>query len=135
MVVLIAIVGLAVVYLAVKSPDPNVGSNKEALPPNDNVPMLGNVGNPSPAMSNGRPVASQIYRTAMSVNAGLVGNGASKFTAAGFVRQLNVAPGTLQTPSQTVAEQSKTLMTQAPPSLVSEGQTRGTGFGQSGIKL
>jgi hypothetical protein len=119
MVLLIAGAALLVVYLAVKSPDINTAENREKLPPNDNVPMLGSVGNPSPAMSNGAPVASQIYRTAMSVNAGLVGNGQGKFTAAGNVRQLNASPGIFRTPTQTVAEMGKTLMTQAPPTLAS----------------
>lgn len=123
MLVLIAVVGLAVVYLAVKSPDVNTNPNKETLPPNDNVPMLGNVGNPSPAMSGGSPVASQVFRTKMMVNYGLVGTGAGKFTAAGNVRAFNSAPGTLSTPSQTVSEMGKTLMTQQPPLIVAQSAT------------
>lgn len=124
MLLLIAGAALVVVYLAVKSPDVNTADNREKLPPNDNLPMLGNVGNPSPAMSNGAPVASQVYRTAMSVNAGLVGNGDRKFTAAGNVRQLNASKGTFSTPTQTVAEMGKTLMTQSPPSLASVTSSR-----------
>jgi hypothetical protein len=117
MMLLIAGAALLVVYLAVKSPDVNTAENREKLPPNDNLPMLGNVGNPSPAMSNGAPVASQVYRTAMAVNAGLVGNESAKFTATGKVRALNAKPGIFRPPTQTVAEMGKTLMTQAPPSL------------------
>ena len=117
MVIAIALLGLAVVWLAVKSPDKN--DDKQALPVNDNVPMLGNVGNPSPAMSNGSPVASQVYRTAMSANAGLVGEASAKFTARGNVRTLNASPGVFRPSSQTVAEMGKTLMTQAPPALAS----------------
>ena len=116
MLVLIALVGLGVVYLAMKSPDVNL--TKEALPPNDNLPMLGSVGNPSPAMSNGTPVASQTWRTAMAVNAGLVGTAAGKFTALGNVRTFNATPGVFRPPTQTVAEMGKTLMTQAPQTLV-----------------
>jgi hypothetical protein len=116
MLILIALVGLGVVYLAMKSPDVNL--TKEGLPPNDNIPMLGTVGNPSPAMSNGTPVASQVYRTAMAVNAGLVGTAAAKFTALGSVRTFNAAPGVFRPPTQTVAEMGKTLMTQAPAQLV-----------------
>ena len=122
MVLLIAVIGLAVVYLAVKSPDPN--NQTQGLPPNDNVPMLGNVGNPSPAMSNGAPVASQVYRTAMLSNAGLVGTAAGKFTAAGNVRTLNVKPGVFRPPTQTVAEMGKALMTQAPPALATTAQSQ-----------
>jgi hypothetical protein len=116
MVILIAVVGLAVVYLAMKSPDVNL--TKEALPPNDNIPMLGAVGNPSPAMSNGTPVASQVFRTKMQVNAGLVGTAAGKFTALGNVRTFNATPGVFRPPTQTVAEMGKTLMTQAPAQLI-----------------
>lgn len=119
MLLLVAGAALVVVYLAVKSPDINTAENREKLPPNDNLPMLGNVGNPSPAMSNGTPVASQVFRTAMTVNAGLVGNAAGKFTAAGDVRAFNSKSGTFRPPSQTVAEMGKALMTQAPPTLTS----------------
>lgn len=118
MMLLIAGLALVVVYLAVKSPDPNM-ADKQSLPPNDNVPALGAVGNPSPAMSKGAPVASQTYRTAMTVNAATVGSAASKFTAGGSVKVFNSAPGTLKPPSQTVAEMGKALMTQAPPTLAS----------------
>lgn len=123
MVVLIAVIGLAVVYLAVKSPDPNTAPNKETLPPNDNIPMLGTVGNPSPAMSGGSPVASEVFRTKMTVNAGLVGTAFSKFTAAGNIRQLNAAPGVFHPPTQTVSEMGKTLMTQQPPLIVGQSAT------------
>lgn len=118
MVILIAGVLLAVVYLAVKSPDVNKAPNAEGLPPNDNVPALGSVGNPSPAMSNGAKVASQIGRMTMAVNAGIVGSADRKFTASGAVNQFNSAPGTFRPPTQTVAEMGKALMTQAPPTLV-----------------
>ena len=132
---LIAGAALLVVYLAVKSPDINTAENREKLPPNDNLPMLGNVGNPSPAMSNGAPVASQVYRTAMSVNAGLVGNGDRKFTAAGNVRQLNAGKGVFAPPTQTVAEMGKTLMTQAAPSLASVSNNPRSGKLGAPIKL
>lgn len=115
----IALLALGVVYLAVRSPDPNQGPNSENPGPNQNVPMLGNVGNPSPAMSGGTPVASQVFRTAMSVNAGIVTDDLRKVSASFNVRQLAAPIGTFQPPSQTVSEMGKTLMTQAPQPLAS----------------
>jgi len=109
MVVLIAVLALGVVYLAVKSPDPNQ-ANKETLQPNNNVPMLGNVGNPSPAMSGGSPVASQVYRTALTVNSSIVGDIGLKLSAGTSVKQLASPSGTFTAPAQTVAEMGRSLM-------------------------
>jgi hypothetical protein len=114
MVVLIAVLALGVVYLAVKSPDPNQ-ANKETLQPNNNVPMLGTVGNPSPAMSGGSPVASQVYRTALAVNSSIVGDIGLKLSAGTSVKQLASPAGTFVPTSTTVAEMGKMLMTQALP--------------------
>src|SRR5689334_4428730 len=129
MPLVIAGLALLVIYLAVKSPDPNQASNSEPLGPNQSVPMLGSVGNPSPAMSGGSRMISQLQRTAMSVNAALTG--ATKATFAPVQSAVfNARAGTLNPPTQTVAEMSKTLMTQAPTALpLSLSRTTGSAGG------
>ena len=113
MPLLIAGVALFVIYLAIKSPDMN--SKQTTLPPNSDVPMLGSVGNISPAMGNGAPALSKPFRTAMTVNAGLVGGQRQPYGS-----QPSPVLGQnqlFQQVTQTVAEMSKTLMTQAPAAL------------------
>ncbi len=133
MVVLIAFLALGVVYLAVKSPDVNTGPNTQDPGPNVNVPPIGAVGNPSPAMSGGSPVASQTYRTAMSVNAGLVGNDLRKVTA--NLSALASPLGTFRPPTQTVAEASKSLMTAVnPPQTTWQGRPPGDSSGGNTLR-
>lgn len=131
MFVVVGLLLLGVVFLAVKSPDVNTNTQSQVLPPNENKPATGAVGNPSPAMANGAPSMSSAFRLAMGVNAGLVGDDERKFTAAGFVNPFNVRPGTFAPPTQTISEMGKALMTQAPPSLVAEP----TGVPPGGYKI